>query len=420
MLTPRGARRGPGAGAALGVLVLVLASVGGARARAQAPTGDAHALTTAQVLRLADERAPDVSVAEAQASVAQSEVGVAGILPTPRIGGGVSVDYAGILDLFVQLPIFGQLDTATDAARARAQLASASIDVARLDARLAAVLAWTDLWLAERLATLASDEAARRERLEEIATAREAEGTASHLDVIRASADAARARAEDEAQARVVRAAAARLAGAIGEAPGERALTTGGDPLTGGDPESETEAAARLEAHPLVARADDGVEAADAAAVHEHRSRWPRLGIQVSDWIHRANDAHDVRVMLTMDLALFDEPRIGRADAVRAQARVEADAVRTRLRAGIASAREDLAATQSRCAAQEAEVLPRAREAADLARAGYEEGSVDLTTTLAAAQALADAERALAGCWADRARAAARHAHAEGRTDDWP
>lgn len=390
-------------------------------ARAQtdddAATPDAVVLSVDDALARADEHAPEVAIAAAQAVVAQRDVGVAGILPNPRIGGGVTVDYAAVLDLYVLLPIFGQLDTATDAARARAQVAEDSIDVARLDARLVVALAWTDLWLAERNARLAEEESARRQTLQGAAAARLEEGTVARIDVVRAAADAARAAADAGAAASATRGAAARLAGALGDDPSSLAMSTSGEPLGADVPALELGAV--MASHPLARRAEASSYAAEEATRHDHRSRWPRLGVQVSDWIHRSNDQHEVRVMLTMDLALFDEPRIERSESARDQAHVEAEAVLTRLRASVLAAHADYVAVAERCRAQSDDVVPMAREAADLAHEGYEEGSVDLTTTLAAAQALADAERALAGCLADRARAAARLDHAEGRTDDW-
>lgn len=373
-----------------------------------------------EALARADERAPDVAVAAAQAAVARRDVDVAGILPNPRIGGGLSVDYAGVLDLYVLLPIFGQLDTATDAARARAEVGEIGIGVARLDARLAVALAWTDLWLAEQAARLAEGDAARRDRIVEATTAREAEGTTARLDVLRARADAARAHAEADALATARDAAAARLAGAIGGDPTRETLRAAGDPLgTDVDVPALEAIDDLLETHPLAERAHASVHAADEATRHDHRSRWPRLGVQLSDWIHRSNDQHDVRLMLTMDLALFDEPRIARSEAARDQAHVEDEATLGRLRAGVVAARADFVAARERCRAIDESVLPTAREAATLAREGYEEGSLDLTATLLAAQAEADAERALATCAAERARAAARLDHAEGRTDGW-
>lgn len=375
------------------------------------------ALTIEAALSRADEHAPDVAIAAAQAAVAHRDVGVAGILPDPRIGGGFSVDYAGILDLYVLLPIFGQLDTASDAARARALVADDAIEVVRLDARLAVALAWTDLWLAERLAVLALGDAERRARLEEVAGARLEEGHVARLDQLRAHGDAARAQADASAAASATRGAAARLAGTLGADPSTEDLATAGEPLGASMPPLDLDA--MLETHPLAVRTEASIHAAEAAATHEHRTRWPRLGVQISDWIHRQSEQHDVRLMLTMELALFDEPRIGRAESARDQAQAEHDAAIGRLRAAAIAAREDYLAVAERCRAQDEDVLPVAREAADLAHEGYEEGSVDLTTTLAAAQALADAERALAGCLADRARAAARLDHAEGRTDAW-
>jgi cobalt-zinc-cadmium efflux system outer membrane protein len=389
-------------------------------ARAQdARPPDAVTMTVSEALVRADEHAPDVAVAAAQAAVARRDVGVAGILPNPRIGGGVTVDYAGVLDLYVLLPIFGQLDTATDAARARARVADDAIEVARLDARLAVALAWTDLWLAEQNALLAHGDSERRGQLESAATARLDEGTVARIDVLRARADAARAAADASAAESARGGAAARLAGALGDDAPAVSIATSGDPLGASIDAAPLDLDAMLETHPLARRALASSRAAEEATRHDHRSRWPRLGVQLSDWIHRSNDSHDVRLMLTMDVPLFDEPRIERSEAAREQAHVEEAATITRLRSAALAMHADLVAVADRCRAQSETVVPAAREAADLAREGYREGSVDLTTTLAAAQALADAERSLSGCLADRARAAARLDHAEGRLDDW-
>jgi outer membrane protein TolC len=398
------------------VLVVLTLPLAASPARAQdAP--DAIAMTTADALARADAHSPDVAIAAAQAVVAHDDVGVAGILPNPRIGGGVTVDYTAVLDLYVLLPIFGQLDTATDAARARAAVADDTIEVARLDARLVVALAWTDLWLAEQSAALARTDAERRARVEEAAQARLEEGAVARIDVVRASADAARATADASSAASATRGAAARLAGALGDDPTTVAITTSGEPLGADVP--DVDLGAVLASHPLTRRAEASLHAAEEQTRHDHRSRWPRLGVQVSDWIHRSNDQHDVRLMLTMELPLFDEPRIERSESLRDQAHVEEEAAITRVRAAVLGMHADYVAVAERCRAQTESVLPMAREAAELSREGYEEGSVDLTTTLAAAQMLADAERSLATCLADRARAAARLDHAEGRSDDW-
>src|SRR5207344_2948301 len=147
-------------------------------------------------------------------------------------------------------------------------------------------LAWTDLWLAEQSAALSQTDAERRHRVEEAAQARLEEGAVARIDVVRASADAARASADAAAAASATRGAAARLAGALGDDPSMVALTTSGDPL-GANVPSEIELGAVLAAHPLTRRAEASLHAAEEATRHDHRSRWPRLGVQVSDWIHR-------------------------------------------------------------------------------------------------------------------------------------
>ena len=297
-------------------------------------------------------------------------------------------------------------------------MADHAIEVARLDARLVTALAWTDLWLAEQNARLAEGDAGRRRDLESAAQARLEEGAVARIDVVRATADAARATADARAAESATRGAAARLAGTLGADPSTQTIATSGEPLGASVP-AELDVEAVLAAHPLARRAEASSYAAEETTEHDHRSRWPRLGVQISDWIHRSNDAHDVRLLLTMDIPLFDEPRIERSESARDQAHVEQAAVITRLRASVLAMHADYLAVAERCRAQDESIVPMMREAAELAREGYEEGSVDLTTTLAAAQALADAERSLVGCVADRARAAARLDHAEGRVDDW-
>src|SRR5262245_11007654 len=103
----------------LGPLTLSCALVFSSRAAAQRP------ITFAQALSRASERAPEVAAAAAQAAVAQADVGVAGMLPNPRIGGGASVNYLAIADFYILLPIFGQRETAQDAAAAQARVAEA-------------------------------------------------------------------------------------------------------------------------------------------------------------------------------------------------------------------------------------------------------------------------------------------------------
>lgn len=79
--------------------------------------------------------------------------------------------------VWVRRAIFGQTNQVRHAAIAQAMVSESSVEVLRLDARLAASLAWIDLWLTERQTVLAQEEIARYERTLAAADARVADGS---------------------------------------------------------------------------------------------------------------------------------------------------------------------------------------------------------------------------------------------------
>ncbi len=369
-------------------------------------------LTQARALGLAEERAPDVLVSLADAAVAQSEVGVAGMFPDPTIGGGVSPNYTFIATFFIQLPVFGQRAMAERAALARSRVAEASVDVQRLDAGLAASLGWIDLWETTARRSLAEEEAARFDLLAAAAAARVEDGTAPELERIRADADKHRAHFEIEALRASEVAASARLAFLLGD-EGGATLSPAGDPSAPAPP-SVASLDRRLGDHPASRQAHLSIHSAEAAVDSEHRARWPQLGVAVSDWYARSGNTHDVRVVGTINVPIFDEPRITREEARLRAAEARGEAVRARLRSAAISARADYVAARRRCAALADAVVPAVRDAASRSQDAYAEGSLDLASVQLAEQARVDAERQLLSCRATRARAWARLAHAAG------
>ncbi len=399
------------------VALLALLALLDARARADAPP-DAAPITLARAQALAEERAPDVLVALARDATAHADVEVAGIYPDPQLGVGTTSGTALLYaSLYVTLPLFGQLDTAVDAARAQASVADADVDVARLDARFAASIAWWTLWQASRELEIALDNGARRERLLEIAEARFAEGAAPRLDVLRARAAARLAAAEAASLRERRRGGAAALSVLLGQADGATELP----------PDAPTMAAialdddrlhALVDEHPVVVRARRLVRTADALVTREHRARWPLIGAQVggSFFERQPPPTHDVSVTLTFDVPIFDEPRITRAETARREAAVELEAVAAGVTAQLTSARADALAALRRRDAIQADVVPAATEAADLALEAYESGGLDLTSALVAEQTRTDAVAALVAATGELGRARAALEHAAGRS----
>jgi outer membrane protein TolC len=394
------------------------ASSASATAEPRAAAAGAPGRTLADAQRLAQLGAPDVVVSAARASTSSSEVGVAGMLANPRVTLGTATGgYLLSGSLFVSLPLFGQRAAAIDAAEAQARVAAAGIEVARLDARLAVTWAWVALWLVQAESLVARDNAARRARLLEAAQARFTEGAGPRLDVLRATTEARRARAEVAALDEQRGAAAAALAVLLGgnetlaaEASGEPRGIDAVPPLA--------EAEQLAGEHPVARRARIMLHAADAVVIRERRARWPMVGLQVggSALNHYPPPSTAFSLALTLELPFFNGALIDRAESGRDTAQTELSAVLLQLRARFAVARAEYLAATRRWDAQAHEVLPAAQEAADLSEEAYRSGGLDLTGTLGAEQALNDARLAALRATAERGRALATLEHAAGKS----
>lgn len=391
-----------------------LSLLGVARPAGAQPAG----VSVADAVREAEAAAPDVVVSAARAASAHADVLVAGILPPPRLTVGTTASSATAYgSLFVALPLFGQRGSALSAAEAQAATVRAGVDVARLDAKLGAVLAWIDLWVAEREAKVVAEVGRRRERLVETTRVRFSEGAGSRLDVLRADTEARRARADATARDAEIEAASARVALLLGR-PAHVRLTTRGEPPGPTHAPSDGEMSVLLDNHPVMRRAREALRAADLAVSREKRARWPLVGVQLgASFANRAPPPeNDVSAALGIDLPVFSAPLVARAEAARGEATAVLAATLATLRSQLAGARASHAAAEVRYRAAVEEVLPTAKEAADLAAEGYRTRGLDLTSTLAIEQARADAELAAVRATADRARAIASLEHAAGRS----
>jgi outer membrane protein TolC len=368
--------------------------------------------------KLARIEAPEVVLSTARASTARTEIGVAGMFPNPQLVVGSTSGSARIYGTFyIALPIFGQRAAAMDAADAQARVAAAGVEVTRLDARLAATLAWLDLWQLQEEFLIATNNALRRDRILDTAQARFAEGAAPRLEVLRAETDARRTRSVVASLEKQRSAAAARLSVLLSR---NETLTVAieGEPGTPYSPPSTAALESFIADHPLTQRAKAILHAAHAVVIREHRARRPNLGIQVGGvFSDRAGPpTHDAQASLKVDLPFFNHSLIARAESAQSTARTELETVVIQLRARMVSALSDYLAAVRRQEAEVSQVLPAAREAADLSDEAYQSGGLDLTGVLAAEQALSDARLAAVRSTADRARALGVLEHAAGRS----
>ncbi len=383
------------------------------------PAQAIDALTLAQAIDEARGGSPALHTAAARVIAADTEARVASVLPNPRVTLASSLNYARFYWTVVfQMPLFGQLDMAAEAASAQADVVRADETVATLDVTLATTLAWVDLWLAEREAEAAEDVATRRGRLEQIATERFDAGASPRIDVLRTHADAVRATVDLAARARAVDAARERLLGVLGRSPSTSAPIS-----TAGDPASGVPALARLEAqldeHPRARRASEAVHAASAVIEREDRARWPLVGLELgSNQFYVAGNGPDAHVALAFNVPLFDldAPSVRRAEAQRDVAVADGETVARDLLATLRSAHALATAADARADALLGEVQPAMNEAAELAVASYEEGRLDVFGLIVAEQARDDTELEVARATAERGRAIATLLHAAGGT----
>lgn len=349
--------------------------------------------------------------------VAQAEAGLAGqVAPNPRLTVGTTERGArATASFYAFLPFLGRRQAAIGAGEAQAAVVAAGVDVARLDALLATGRAWVDLWLAERESDTAEESARRWERLAEIADERVASGDASRLDAMRAHAEAARARAEVDALLELRSGAAARLSIALDRDPSSPLATEGSLPAVRALPELAT-LMASLDAHPLLTRARASDSAAEAGVRWQRRSRWPIFGVQAGASIAaRSGAPNDFSGAMLLDLPVFSGPGLHRARAEETLVRSEGEVERRRLESELADAYARCRAAERRLRAQVDDVLPSAREVAELALEAYREGRLDMTAVLVAEQGYLDALRMTRRAEAELALALANLDHAVGR-----
>jgi cobalt-zinc-cadmium efflux system outer membrane protein len=366
-------------------------------------------VTWLDAVRRATASAPAVAVGAARTEEVRRGEGVAGMIPNPTVTIGSYVQSARLYTaVAVPLPIFGQIGMAGDAARARTGEARAQQRVTQFEAGLVALQAWIDLWSAQATLRTASANTERLARLAEAARELVAHGQRPRLDQVSATAEAAAARADEEAARHAVAAAQAVLAARLGDPPNAAPPDAAGDPPGAQRLPTLANVVSASDRHPAIDVLRARARAAMADAALEERLRVPTPVLTVAGYMLRPNDQPpDLLVTLGFELPIFNQrgPLIDRARARAATARTEADALATQLHADVRAAWELYQGARARTETQLADVLPAATEAATLAAEAYRAGRLDLTGLLAAEQRRLLAQVRTDQSIADRGRA---------------
>ncbi|HJZ89108.1 MAG TPA: TolC family protein [Polyangia bacterium] len=366
----------------------------------------------------AAERAGEVIVSRTRFEVARAEVEVAGALANPTLTVLAARQTAQIgIGLSVPLPLFGQRGTAIRAARADLEAARLEVEVARNEARWNGASAWIDLWEAQERARVLALAAQDTERLLAIAQQRFDAGSAPRLDVVRATADRARAAAEAGSARAAIAAAGARLAPWLGE---DRDLAWEASGRIGYPPAPPPLGQLLTDAtdHPLLLRDRAESAAAEAHLRAEERQRWPVINGQVT--VNQGDPTlpgTDVIGGGSLDLPVLNlrGGAIARARAQRALAEASAVADARKLFADLRDAFRRSEGAAERTHALATQVLPAMEEARRMTEEGYRAGRLDLLRLLDAQRAVLDSRLALAEAEAGYGRALADLERAAGR-----
>lgn len=366
--------------------------------------------------RDAQAMAPDLATGRARANVATAGVGVARIFANPLAAVGTTTDGARFFStLTVPLPLTRR-GSAIRAAESSAAAAATELPLLQLDAKLGAANAWCDLWLAERTLGVARETESRATQILAAADQRYREGTAPRLDAARAKAEHARTRAEVLARAELVGDASAALAYWLGRDPAV-VMHVSGAPAEVPSVPPISALVARLESHPLFAKAAARARAASALIGVQRSQAWPTFGLQLGATLADRNaPENNLSAGLVFDVPVFNwnRPAVVQAENGAVQVAAESSAGAARLRADLVSAHAVLKAAIARADAAEKEVLPASQIAADLTRDAYQTGAVDLSAVLVAEKTLADAKQSAFDAIAQRGHALASLEHAIG------
>jgi len=366
------------------------------------PAAQAQPIGYEEALRQARLEQPVLEARALQVEAQRLSVEAADELPDPVLRGGIvnmPVSGPAAFNLDRQLP--SQIQVGVEQAipnlakrRARAGMAASDVRVseARLgmasrDVVVAVGQAWIALSYAQQRQTVAQAALQDLGKLVPVARSAVAAGSArpaESLEIRRALLDI------DDASTRIEADQAAaqfRLARYI---PGEGTIARGPTPSAEVDPASLRASLAR---NPEIAVADAGESRATAAIALAQADKRPDFGVNASFGRRNSDFGNVVSVMGSITLPLFtdrrQEPRIAAAEAQAMAAMAEREDA---LRAVTAEFEADLATWRSAVRQWQRardQLLPLARNRADLETASFAAGRADLIDVISARTALA-------------------------------
>jgi outer membrane protein, heavy metal efflux system len=367
-----------------------------------AQAAQAQSVSYDQALQAARVEQPVVQAREAELAARQETAAAADQLPDPTLSAGIvnlpvtgpnAFDPTGTMMTMLQVGVRQDFPNLAKR-RARASLAGSDIDLAEAqigvagrNVELAAGRAWISLVYAQRRLALAEEAQTDLRKLVPVARSAVAAGSArpaESLEIRRALLDIDDVRTRIEADREAAKARLARYVRV------EDPAAEGNIPSAYAD---ANELRATLERNPQIVVAGAVVSRAEAATRLAQADKRPDFGVSVSYGVRDRQYGDLLSVMGSVTLPLWagqrQDPRIRAAEAQATAARAEREDA---LREVLAQFEADLAAWRSSARqwqrARE-ELLPLARNRADLETASFAAGRAELIDVIAAKTALA-------------------------------
>ena len=358
----------------------------------------ARTVTLEEAVASAD-RAPEMSAAQAGERVAGAGLRAARAFPDPEIGLITnSINAREAFSLLLPLP-WPARARRIEAAAANLETAGRSRDEARASVRQALRAAWFMLAAEEDRARAAADRQARAQRNAEAIAALLAEGRVARLEQVRAQAEIALARSEGASVEEALRSAGTSLAAMMGLEAGSSVTTGGVRPLPGPEGDLEETLRRARESSPEIRLQAAAAAAAASRLRLARRLRIPSLGLNLgAEWNDPTQDGTNSFVGVSLAIPFSGPAAEAAALGERDQQAALLDRERRDAALAARTAWGRARAARLRFEAIDTELLPAARQTADLTRLAYQEGKLDLFRLL-------DAERLLSEAAVDRAGA---------------
>ena len=355
--------------------------------------GDGRRYSLAEIVALAEQHNPSVSVFQANIAAARGALTSARAYPNPEVevevGKGRPLDSPGSgyeqerrFGLSQSLEWSGKRAGRTKAADAQVGVAQEALNDFRLELRAEVKEAFFQTLLAQHIASVVTQNVATARSLVESARLRVESGEAPELDLIKARVELFNVTRDSRRAENRITVAKAALNSLLGGALDHEFEVVGEPPGPATSYELSPLIQQALARHPLIARQEQALAAAGYTLSQERHARVPDLTIRGST--SEEIDKRSSSIGLALSVPLLSQRQGEIATARAGEARAQAELARTRLELTklITQEYENYRIAVDQLTIFEEGLLKQADEALRIAQFSYQQGELDLLNLL--------------------------------------